>query len=114
MNKRAEAHAGSIYAWKRDGVQVGWAGAADVTGTDGTCRRRVVYAKSQKEAREKLNAVLASHQKGELPSAGRMTVETWLRRWLDRGSWRPKTYQHYEWLVAKHIIHSCTPPATAR
>jgi integrase len=106
MSKRAEAHAGSIYPWKRAGQQVGWAGAADVTEADGRRRRKVVYAKSQKEAREKLNAILAAHQKGELPTAGRLTLEAWLRKWLDRGNWRPKTFTHYEWLVAKHIIPS--------
>ena len=104
MSKRAAAHAGSLYPWKRDGVQVGWTGAADITGADGTRRRRVVYAKSQAECREKLNEVLAEHQKGELPIGGRLTVEAWLRRWLDRGSWGPRTYQHYEWLVTQHII----------
>lgn len=84
MNKRAAAKSGSVYVWKRNGVQVGWTGAADITGADGKRKRQVVYAKTQAEARRRLNEVLSQHQAGTLPTSGRLTVRAWLEIWLKR------------------------------
>lgn len=114
MSRKATAGAGSTYPWKRKGVQVGWIGAAGYTGPDGKRRRRVVYAQTRGEAQEKLNEVLVQHQRGELPTGPRLTVETWLLRWLKRGSWRPRTRQHYQWLIETHLVPGLGKRALAK
>ena len=106
MTRRAAAGAGSVYPRKRDGRQVGWTAMADLgVGPDGKRKRQAVYARTQAEARRKLNELLAQLQKGHLPRSGSITAEKWLQRWLEaiRPSVRHKTDRQYEYLVRVHL-----------
>jgi integrase len=73
------------------------------TGTE----RKALYAKSRKEASERLTEALAQAQKGIIVGAGAMTVSTFIERWLEdsvRGSVRQSTYQRDESLCRNHLI----------
>jgi integrase len=69
-------------------------------------KRKVIYAKSQAEARRKLTEALANRDKGFTYDAEGLTVEGYLARWLEdsvRGSVKATTYQSYASLVRLHI-----------
>ena len=58
-------------------------------------KRKTLYAKTHKEASEKLTEALAHAQKGITADAGAMIVGAFLERWLEdtvRGSVRQSTY----------------------
>src|SRR5215470_14675695 len=110
-HKRAAAGAGSVFPWKRDGVQVGWTAMADLgVGPEGKRKRKAIYGKTQRQVRDRLNEVLRDRQRGVLPTSGRLTVGDWLERWLSSvtsaGRVRPRTLDHYRWLVADHLTPS--------
>src|SRR5829696_5852876 len=70
-------------------------------------KRKALYAKSRKEASEKLTEALAQAQKGIIAGAGAMTVSNFIERWLEdsvRGSVRQSTYQRDESLCRNHLI----------
>ncbi len=70
-------------------------------------KRKALYAKTRKEASEKLTAALALAQKGITADAGAMTIGVFLKRWLDdsvRGSVRQSTYQRDESLCRNHLV----------
>ena len=54
---------------------------ARYVGADG--RRHSLYAKTRKEAQERLRAALAASDAGIRPAPGKLTVGTWLDEWLD-------------------------------
>jgi integrase len=69
-------------------------------------KRKVIYAKSQAEARRKLTEALANRDKGFTYDAEGLTVKGYLARWLEdsvRGSVKATTYQSYASLVRLHI-----------
>src|SRR5215217_1276188 len=69
--------------------------------------RKALYAKTRKEAPEKLTEALAQTQKGITADAGAMTVAVFLERWLEdtvRGSVRQSTYDRNESLCRKHLV----------
>lgn len=69
-------------------------------------KRTVIYAKSQAEARRKLTEALADRDRGLTYDSGGLTVEEYLRRWLEdsvRGSVKATTYQSYGSLVRLHV-----------
>ena len=69
-------------------------------------KRKTLYAKTRKEASEKLTVALAQAQKGITADAGALTVGTFVERWLEdsvRGSVRQSTYQRDESLCRVHI-----------
>jgi integrase len=79
MPPRRPKGEGSIYQ-RKDGR---WVGMLDLGWRDGRRRRKAVYGRTQREAVRNLNAVkreLAEH--GDIPT-GALTVEAWLRQWLD-------------------------------
>jgi integrase len=69
-------------------------------------KRKVIYAKSQAEARRKLTEALADRDRGLTYDAEGLTVEGYLARWLEdsvRGSVKVTTYQSYGSLVRFHV-----------
>jgi integrase len=69
-------------------------------------KRKVIYAKSQAEARRKLTEALADRDRGLTYDAEGLTVGGYLARWLEdsvRGSVKVTTYQSYGSLVRFHV-----------
>jgi Phage integrase, N-terminal SAM-like domain len=69
-------------------------------------KRKVIYAKSQAEARRKLTEAIADRDRGLTYDAEGLTVEGYLARWLEdsvRGSVKATTYQSYGSLVRNHV-----------
>jgi integrase len=69
-------------------------------------KRKVIYARSQAEARRKLTEALADRDRGLTYDAEGLTVEGYLARWLEdsvRGSVKATTYQSYGSLVRLHV-----------
>ena len=87
MSRQTPAH-GSVYQ-RKDGY---WAAALSVAG-----RRVVRYARTQREAREKLAALLADHRLGTLAPPASLTLDAWVDRWLATraADLRPSTLATY-------------------
>jgi integrase len=88
---------------RKDGLYMARYTIETSTGTE----RKALYAKSRKEASERLTEALAQAQKGIIVGAGAMTVSTFIERWLEdsvRGSVRQSTYQRDESLCRNHLI----------
>jgi integrase len=69
-------------------------------------KRKVIYAKSQAEARRKLTEAIAERDKGLTYDSENLTVGEYLERWLEdsvRGSVKATTYQSYGSLVRLHV-----------
>jgi integrase len=74
-------------------------------GADG--RRHSVFGKTKREAQEKLRAALLDSDRGILPVGRRLTVETYLREWLEMSvaqRCRPRTIESYRETVERYII----------
>jgi integrase len=72
-------------------------------------RRKTVYAKTRKEAAERLTAAMADASKGITADGGPKTVGAFLTSWLEnsvRGSVRKSTYDRNESLCRVHLIPS--------
>ncbi|HJT55260.1 MAG TPA: site-specific integrase [Ktedonobacteraceae bacterium] len=70
-------------------------------------KRRTLYAKTYKEAQEKLKRALYEQQQGTLVTAAQQTVAQYLTDWLEHSqkqSVRPRTYERYEEIARLHII----------
>src|ERR687893_812004 len=70
-------------------------------------KRKTLYAKTRKEASERLTEALAQAQRGITSDAGTMTLGTFVERWIEdsvRGSVRQSTYQRDEYLCRVHIV----------
>jgi integrase len=83
MNGKRRGHGeGSIYR-RSDGT---WVGAADLGPIGGKRQRKLVYAKTQAEARKALRDLQRAIEVGAMPAPQRMTVsqflDHWLRHWL--------------------------------
>ncbi len=101
MGRRGNGE-GSI-ARRKDGLYMARYTVETAMGTE----RKALYAKTRKEASEKLTEALAQAQKGITAYAGAMTVGEFIERWLEdtvRGSVRQSTYQRDESLCRVHII----------
>ncbi|MGI0129106.1 MAG: tyrosine-type recombinase/integrase [Thermoplasmata archaeon] len=113
MSKRRGATGrGSIYPWRRREPttgklrQVGYKGLVDL-GPDpdtGKRLRKAVYGRTQQEVVDKLTEELAKHKRGEQPKPGRRTVEEYMQSWLKRVDVKPRSLEHYELVVRKHIV----------
>jgi integrase len=74
---------------------------------EGKRRRLSLYGRTRREVAEKLAERLRDHQRGVLPkTTSRVSTEQWLRTWLRQvaSSVRPRTLEHYQWLVETHLI----------
>lgn len=92
----------------------GWAGAVTV-GIDGSGRqrRRYVYGASQREVRQKIDALRRQQDAGIVVGTSRgMTVEQYLESWVAgtlteqvaAGTLRPRTKEHYSDVAERHVI----------
>lgn len=79
--------------------------AATFTTTEG--QRKTLYAKTYKEAQEKLRKALYEVQQKTFIATSRQTLAQFLTEWLEttqKQSLRPRTYERYEEIVSLHII----------
>lgn len=68
--------------------------------------RRSLYANTQKEARQKMTAVLRELDKGTYQTPNRITAAAWFQEWLSTfcaNKVKPLTYQSYEGIIKNHI-----------
>lgn len=79
--KRRQYGSGSVYRRASDGR---WFGAYDVGfKKDGSRDRRTVSAKTEAEAKRKLERKLRELNTGHAPATSNTTVKAWAERWLD-------------------------------
>src|SRR5215210_5896929 len=101
MGKRGNGE-GSITR-RKDGLYMARYTVETATGA----KRKTLYAKTRKEASEKLTVALAQAQKGITADAGALSVGAFIERWIEdsvRGSVRQSTYQRDESLCRVHIV----------
>jgi integrase len=101
MGKRGNGE-GSITR-RKDGLYMARYTVEAATGS----KRKAVYAKTRKEAAEKLTAAMADASKGITADGGPKTVGAFLTSWLEnsvRGSVRKSTYDRNESLCRVHLI----------
>jgi len=100
MGKRGNGE-GSITR-RKDGLYMARYTVETATGA----KRKTLYAKTRKEASERLTEALAQARKGITANAGALMVGTFIERWIEdsvRGSVRRSTYQRDESLCRVHI-----------
>ena len=100
MGKRGNGE-GSITR-RKDGLYMARYTVETATGA----KRKTLYAKTRKEASERLTEALAQARKGITANAGALMVGTFIERWIEdsvRGSVRRSTYQRDESLFRVHI-----------
>jgi integrase len=98
MNRQRGNSEGSIYE-RSDGR---WCAALKLD----TGKRKVLYAKTRKEAARKLETALHARKEGTLVSSRRQSLEHYLASWLRdtvKPSVRPATYRSYSGLIRTHI-----------
>lgn len=74
---------------------------------DGSPIYKYVSGRTQKEAYEKLRELIAEYRNVELTEASQITVEEWLKKWMDEYmmfSIREQTWKSYESVIRLHII----------
>lgn len=102
---RRQRGEGSVYKRASDGL---WVGRVDLGVIDGKRRRKVIYAKTQKEAVKKLAAAKRGVEAGDLNTRG-TTLEQWLTYWLaevcpNKKRMKPKTLRNYQSYVEQHLV----------
>lgn len=103
-NTRAAQGAGSIRQ-RPDGT---WEARVTVGTDPGTGKpiRKSIYAKTQKEVRQKMTAVQRTVDSGTYQAPGKTTVSEWLDEWLKTfcaAKVKPLTYSSYEVAIKNHI-----------
>lgn len=73
-----------------------WAGTVEVKQDDGTSKRKYVYARTRKGAQAKLDEANAAKRDGTLV-IGTETVESWMKKWLERRRQPPKPLKPNTW-----------------
>lgn len=74
---------------------------------DGSPIYKYVSGRTQKKAYEKLRELIAEYRNVELTEASQITVEEWLKKWMDEYmmfSIREQTWKSYESVIRLHII----------
>lgn len=97
--KRAANHKGSIYR-RKDGR---WGFAY----TDPSGKQITRTAKTEAEAVEKLNAVIANMSRGEYVDQSKMTVGTWLKIWVNEyapNTAKASTVETYKTAIELHFL----------
>lgn len=67
---------------------------------------RCFYGKSSQEVKEKRDEALDQARKGILPEPNKVTVEQWLKTWMEvykKDNLKPTTYNSYDQLIRVHI-----------
>jgi integrase len=102
MTRKRGNGEGSILRRKSDGLYM----ARYTLETSAGPKRKTLYAKTRKEASDKLTEALANIQRGITADAGAMTLGAFLGRWLYdsvRGSVRQSTYDRNEAMCRVHL-----------
>jgi len=100
MGKRGNGE-GSITR-RKDGLYMARYTVETATGT----KRKTIYAKTRKEAAEKLAKAMADREGGLVFDPGELKVGEYLDRWLKdsvKDTVRQRTWEGYEHLAKKHI-----------
>ncbi len=103
MGKRGNGE-GSITR-RKDGLYMARYTVQTATGTD----RKALYAKTRREAAEKLAKAVADRDGGLVFDAGQLKVGEFLNRWLKdsvKDTVRQRTWEGYKHLAKKHIVPS--------
>jgi integrase len=102
MAKRRGRGEGSI-TQRGDGL---WVARVDLGWEDGKRRRKAFYAKTRRQASDKLTKGLLDAQQGAAIPNERQTVEQFLGRWLEhkRARLRPRAWLTYEQAVRLHLV----------
>lgn len=69
-------------------------------------KMRLFYGKSAQEVKDKRDQALEQANKGILPEPNKVTVEQWLKTWMEeykKDSLKPSTYHSYQNLIDLHI-----------
>lgn len=105
MAKRKAANKAGTIKHRADGR---WEGQV-VTGRDpatGKLKRKSIYAKTQKDLREKMTELTAKLDSGCYVEASKMTLEQWLSVWLETytAHLAPRTLQQYRGYINGRIV----------
>jgi integrase len=104
MGKRRGHGEGAIYQRESDGK---WCASVDLGLVGGKRKRKVVYGETRKEVAEKIKALLRDQQQGVNIAPEVLTVEQFLKRWLDEAV-KPKnkssTLDSYTRIVNLYLV----------
>lgn len=108
-NPRARQGSGSIAQRKMRSDEIKHEARVNVPKNDATGSPRRQYGKlfaTKAEAQEWLNEELAKIASNSAPKDQRLTVESYLSRWLEdnKGDWSPSTRTQYESVLNRHVI----------
>lgn len=101
MGRRGK-NEGSIFR-RKDGL---WGASLDLGYINGKRKRKTVYARTRREAAEKLRELQRQQEQGVNLAADKQTVGDFLAYWLEnhvQGSLAPKTAARYEQTVRLHL-----------
>jgi integrase len=101
MKRRGHGE-GSIHQRKSDGL---WVATVNLGWRDGRRDRRTFYAKTRREAAERLQKALRDMGEGLQPTSDRLTVADYLHQWRAsiRGTVRPATWRRYDQIIRTHL-----------
>jgi integrase len=107
--RRGRNGEGSIFPRKDStGKVIGYVAQLDLgRGANGKRKRRNFYGLTAKAVQERMQKAREQHRGGTLPTSGKLTTGTWLRRWLDdvaRRNTRHSTYLRYKRLVEQYMV----------
>jgi len=104
MAKKRARGEGSIYKRQSDKR---WVGKAQIGfNIDGTPKYKVVYGNSQKEVKDKLEALKGSIRDNSFVEPSKITLGQWLETWLNvtiKSFVKETTFSIYESLIRNHI-----------
>jgi len=81
-----------------------WVAQLDLGWANGRRRRKCFYGPTRQAVQAKLTAAAHDWQRGKLPPTDSLTVEQFLRQWLERLEVAPLTRESYEQKVLQHIV----------
>lgn len=102
--RRRQRGEGSITQRSSDGL---WVASLDLGWVAGKRKRRVLYAKTQREAVKKLSAAKRELEATGGIASGSLTVEAWMTHWLEEIAprrVRPSTLAGYRSKVTQYVI----------
>ncbi|WP_163554270.1 tyrosine-type recombinase/integrase [Candidatus Frankia alpina] len=104
QKRRRSQGESALFQRSSDGM---WVGRLDLGWEGGKRVRKTVYAKTEKECRQKLDKVKRAAELGVNVTAERRTTAVWLGEWLEikeGDGTRASTLRAYRWLINTHII----------
>ncbi len=98
---------GSIYKRMRNGRQAGYIGAVSYTDELGAAKRHMVYGKTRKDVRDKMEAVRTRLENGAAVKDSKRSVADWLAHWrsttLAASNRKASTKELYGNLSRRHL-----------